>query len=183
MRYAGPLTPKQAAAFWTLSALNGDDLRRLAFQWLEEGLESDGVNILVGETDVTLRDHGRLFERCLTELGVSIESKRHAAWMLAQTLLRSVEAGGDPLDATYDILAMLHYPGFVLFAPRNCAPDGKAYAGEELGIEHMLGLYYTLDEYGLFKAESRRFMEELRVECLRVLAEFYTTPPTDLLDA
>ncbi|MBL8545101.1 MAG: hypothetical protein JNL81_01480 [Hyphomonadaceae bacterium] len=178
MRYAGPLTPVQASAFWRLGRLNGDDLGRLAMQWLEEDQPSESVAVLAGESDITLAEHGALFERCLRELNVSPPSERLAAWLYIQTLLQAARDGADPLDVVDDALFVDH-KGIALFEPRNLAGDGKAYAAEELGMENLLGLYWTLDDPNLTPKEVKCAMDEMKDECARVLAVFYTEPPND----
>jgi hypothetical protein len=181
MRYRGPLSPEQAASFWRLGMLTGDDISRLAMQWLEEGSESPAVAGLAGQADVTLRDYGAAFERCLRELGADMpSSERAAAWRYIQTLLIATREGTiAPLDATHDILAMNHR-GVALFPVRGLAPDGKAYGGEELGVEMMLGLYWVFDDVDASEKELADTAAELKAECLRVLDAFYTHPPSDL---
>lgn len=181
MRFAGPLTPKQAAAFWKLGILNGDDLRRLAFQWLEEGIASDAVAILAGEQDTTVREHGVLFERVLRECQAAVPSEPEAAWLYIQTILHAVSDGYDPLDGAHDILTM-DRRGVALFPLRYLAGEGRPFAGEELGIEGILGLYYELDDVDLRPKDALRAMQDLRAECARVLVAFYTEPPPEVSD-
>jgi hypothetical protein len=178
MRYNGPLSPDQAAAFWRLGMLTGDDISRLAMQWLEEGRESAGLAGLAGQSDLTLRDDGASFERCLRELGTGRPlSEREAAWRYIQTLLIAAREGAiAPLDATHDILE-IDRKGIGIFPPRNLA-EGKPYAGEELGVEQMLGLYWVFDDVDASEAELAEATSELKVECLRVLDTFYTDPPS-----
>lgn len=178
MRYNGPLSPEQAAAFWRLGVLTGDDISRLAMQWLEEGVDSLAVAALAGESNATMRDHGEAFERCLRELGVHATlSEREAAWLYIRTLLIAVRVGAAaPLDATHDILEM-NSRGIGIFPVRNLAPDGKAYAGEELGVEGMLGLYWVFDDSDATQSELEQAATKLEAECLRVLKVFYTDPP------
>ncbi len=182
MRFSGSLTPHQAAAFWRLGLLSGDDIAGLAMQWLEAGAESPNVAVLASEPDVTVRDHGQLFDKCLRDLGVEVSiNEREAAWTYVQALLNAVKEGVmSGLDATHDALA-LHNRGVSLFPTRNLAGDGKAYAGEELGLEQMLGLYWALDDVGASDVEVEAVTRELEAECLRVLDAFYTTRPLNLM--
>jgi hypothetical protein len=177
MRYNGPLSPEQAAAFWRLEMLTGDDISRLAMQWLEEGADSLAVAALAGETGATVRDHGEAFERCLRELGAAAPlSEREAAWRYIQTLLIAVREGAAaPIDATHDVLTM-DRKGIAIFPARNLAWGGTQYAGEELGIESMLGLYWTLDDADASKRVVEQATTDLKAECLRVLEVFYTDP-------
>jgi hypothetical protein len=181
MRYQGLLSPQQAAAFWRLNALTGEDVSRLTMQWLEEGTESPTVAVLAGQSNLTLSDSCEAFEKCLRELGAGqVLSKREAAWRYIQTLLIAVrERASTPLDAAHDIV-MLQRAGIDLFTPRNLDPDGNAYAGEELGIEMILGLYWALKDVCNSDADVAEMTAELRVECQRVLDAFYTKPPPDL---
>lgn len=181
MRYNGPLSPKQAAAFWRLGTLNGDDIARLATQWLEEGADSSVVARLAGQTGLTVRDDGETFERCLRELQADTSlSEREAAWLYIQTLLVAAREGAiAPLDATHDILAMDHR-GIRIFPPRNLGGDGLRYSGEELGIEGMLGIYYVLDDVDAGEKQIAEATAALKTECLRVLEALYTNPPADM---
>jgi len=181
MRYKGPLSPAQAAAFWRLGVLTGEDLPRLAMQWLEEGSDSPEVAALAGQANVTVSEYHDRFERCLRQQGVTlIASEREAAWHYIRTLLVAMREGAiAPLDATNDVLLM-HSRGIALFPPRNLADDGSTYAGEELGVELMVGLFYDFDDGGLSDKAWAQLTEQLRAECLRVLEAFYTEPPPDL---
>jgi hypothetical protein len=105
-------------------------------------------------------------------------SQREAAWTYISTLLIAIREGAiAPLDATQDILE-IHYKGIAIFPARNLGPNGP-YAGEELGIESMLGLYWTLDDLDMSEAERKRMTADLKAECLRVLDAFYSNPPSD----
>lgn len=181
MRYKGPLSPEQAAAFWQLNALDGEDVSRLTMQWLEEGAESPTVAGLAGQPNLTLSDCREAFEKSLRELGAGLLlSEREAAWRYIQTLLIAVrERASAPLDAAHDIVG-LQRDGIDLFPPQNLTPDGKGYAGEELGIEMILGLYWALEDVDHSDAVVAEMTAELGAECQRVLDLFYTDPPPDL---
>lgn len=178
MRFSGALTPAQAAAFWRLNLLDGDDISRLAMDWLEAGSASDNVAVLASETNTTLWEHSARFEATLKELGADpAMSKERAAWFTIRTLLGAIAAGDiNPLDGAYDIIA-LQRAGFDLFPLRNLASDGRPYAGEELGVEGILGLYYELDDVDIRGARAVQATRELRDEAARVLEAFYTSPP------
>jgi hypothetical protein len=92
-------------------------------------------------------------------------------------LIAAREGAAAPIDATHDILEM-HYRGIAILPVRNLAPDGKPCAGEELGIEWMLGLYWTLDDVDASKREIEQATTNLKAECSRVLEAFYTNPPS-----
>ncbi|HYD88530.1 MAG TPA: hypothetical protein VEA80_13725 [Vitreimonas sp.] len=179
MRLAGALTPAQAAAFWRLGLLNGDDISRLAMTWLEAGSASVNVAVLASEPRTTLWEHGALFEAALAELGAEpMMGKQQAAWHTIRSLLGAIVVGDlDPLDGAHDIID-LQRAGFGLFPPRNLAGDGRPYAGEELGIERLLGLYYELDDIDLPEKRAVEAKRELREEAGRVLEQYYTNPPS-----
>ena len=181
MRYRGPLSPDQAAAFWRLDFLTGDDVSRLAMQWLEEDATSPTVASLAGQRDLRLVDCREDFEKCLRELGADApSSKREAIWRVVRTLLIAVKEGTlDALDGAHEIVT-LEREGLDLFPLRNLASDGKPYAGEELGIELIVGLYWTLDDVDSTDAEVVEATAALKAECVRVLEVFYTNPPKDL---
>lgn len=181
IRYQGPLSPQQAAAFWRLNALTGEDISRLTMQWLEEGVESPTVAGLAGQPNLTLSDCRDGFEKCLRELGAGqLLSEREAAWRYIQTLLIAArERASAPLDAAHDIVA-LQRAGIDLFPRRNLTSDGNAYAGEELGIEMILGLYWALEDVDHCDGDVAEMTAELEVECQRVLDVFYTNQPPDL---
>jgi len=169
------LTPTQAAAFWCLRMLNADDLSRLAMAWLEGGATSHNAAVLASERNVTLRDHAALFEAVLKDMGASTLGAKRATWVVIQTLLRAVESGDlGVLDAAQIIVAMQR-EGFELFPARCLAPGGQSFAGEELGIEKILGLYY--DDCDLSDADAEARAGELKAECARVLGAWYTIAP------
>ena len=174
MRYAGHLSPRQAAAFWVVGALSADDMSRLAMQWLDQDISSGSIAILASEPKITMRDHGALFEKCLREAGAGLPSEREAAWLYIQTLLQAVATGFDPLDVVRDVLP-IHYKGIELFAPRNLAGDGQPFAGEAIGFEQILGLYYTLDE-PISRGQVEEVLRDLKMECARVLTTLYADP-------
>ncbi|MBC7767749.1 MAG: hypothetical protein H7124_03100 [Phycisphaerales bacterium] len=149
--------------------------------WLEEGAESQTVAELAGQPDLILSDCRDAFQKCLRELGAGASlSEREAAWRYIQTLLMAVkECALAPRDAAHQIVT-LERKGIDLFPLRNLAPNGKAYAGEELGIEVMLGLYWALDDVDASDTELAQAAEELKAECQRLLDVFYTNPPQDL---
>ena len=178
MRFAGALTPAQAAAFWRLRLLHAGDLSRLAMAWLEEGATSDRVAVLASERDVTLRDHAPLFEAALAELDAPPNlGEKEATWIVVQTLLQAVESGAlDPFDAAHDLI-VLEREGVEIFPVRGLASGGQPFVGEALGIEGIVGCYYQLDDCDLSAREAEHCMNELRAECTRVLSVWYTVPP------
>lgn len=175
MHFAGDLTPTEAAAFWRLNLLNSDDLSRLSMRWIELGLQSDNVGALAAERVLTVREHGPWFEKALGELGADAPaSDEAAAWIVIRALLRAIVDGAvAPLAGASDVIHGIPY-GTALFPLRNLAGDGKAFVGEELGIEKLWGLYYSHDEWGVDQDELAR---DIRLEAKRVLDEFYTHSP------
>lgn len=177
MRFHLPLSPMEAAAFLCLGLLDGEDLQRLAMQWLEGGAESPNVAVLASEPSPTLRDDLALFERCLADMGASFAiSESRAGWLVMRVWLSAVKAGEiRALDATREIIAQLDCKGIRIFPGRNLSLGARPLAGAELGIEHMLGILWGSDEDLMNEPDLDR---ELKVEALRVLDALFSAPQT-----
>ena len=167
MSFPSNLTPHQAAAFWQLKLLNADDVEKLAMSWLEAGFEAPELAIIAGTQSPTLREIGEDFVAALSALTGRDQLSNNEAGRIALAFYLEEMISGrmNAFDASREILKLQHLE-IKLFKKTE-------YAGSELGIEMLLGTYYSIDDIDCPSQET--IEKELISEAKKVLVRITTT--------
>ena len=179
------LTPEYVAAFRRLDLMDADTVPRVAMYWLENGANSEAIAILAGETNPTLREHGKLLDLALLDMGAPANlSREEAYWKLTQFLLTRIAAPDrDPFPEAEWLITKVHCGagGLALFTRTDLPPltERNAWAGEELGLERVVGAVFALDDFdhGSDPPRVEAIMCAIKEEAARALSAFYTIKP------
>ena len=151
-------SPVELAALWRLDLLTARDVVQVCQAWLEEGLgeASPDIAVLAGEIDPRLDDLRPRFERALAALtgprltrdeALLIALRLHLAVALVQPDARFMPA----MDL---VIARFYYASdrrLVVHPARLTERPDETFAGQDLGLEYILGPYWQLEE--LLKGE------------------------------
>lgn len=180
------LTPDQIAAIRHLDLIRAEDMPRFAMHWLENGAASDAVAILAGETNPTLAQHGKLFGTAIADMGGhEPASLEEAYWTLTRLLLGHVAADGQPpFPAASDLVSFAHWPAdhLKLFTRPDLPPvaaRGVRFAGENMGLEGVIGAIFALDDFDHADQPARVAEVErlIKSEAAMALKKYYTIKP------
>jgi len=149
------LSPKEAAAFWRLRLLDSVGAKAVAMNWLEGGASSLNVAALAGELDENFFYVSDLFEKVLADMGVAKRlSARDAVIISMRFLLHLIaEQKIGPFEGMREIINHFDHSDYKIFDewdPRIKNPPrskSNRYAGQDVGIEYLLGIYYSQDDY------------------------------------
>ena len=173
------MTPELAAAYWKLELLPSEDLPVIAMSWLETGHSSHNAAALTGVTQPhpEMSECAPLFEAALRDVGAPMPSRREAAWIVIRDVLARIDNGAlDPM-AGADFLTTGIDSDIQFFQRPDLdgqrSEPGRLFAGEELGFENILGLYWAVDD----GADPAACAAEVKQEARRLLRTLYATKP------
>ncbi len=166
------LDPQVAAAFWKLKLLSTHAIKEIAMHWLEGGAESLEVAALAGDRDGNFFECSKLFERCLSEMGArnSVSEKNSIIIAMRFLLGQIKEEKIDPFIGVGFIISEFNHEKYKLFQerdPRILKPascNSGRYAGQDVGIEYLLGMYYSQDDYENITQQNIREIKKALVE-------------------
>lgn len=146
VREPSPDAPSQppnlplAAARYRLGLLPSSELPSLAMAALEAGLESSSFCELVGEPHPTLVDHGPVFERALRQCSIALPSTAAAIDYLLRHYLQAIASGAlPPRQGMFQVIKELYHPHI------DDQP-AREYVGDQCGLQHLIGAFYSYDE-------------------------------------
>lgn len=146
-------SPVELAALWRLDLLMARDVVQVCQAWLEQGLDeaSPDIAVLAGEIDPRLDDLRPRFERALASLAGPALTRDEALPIalrlhLAVALAQPDERFGAAMDL---VIARFYYASdhrLVVHPARLTERPDETFAGQNLGLEYILGPYWELEE-------------------------------------
>lgn len=131
-------TPREAAAFYALGLVTSEDLPELATEWLCNGLDSQSMRVLAGESAPIMSDVAPLFEAVLNELSVELPDEGGAVLVVLEVYLRQIVSGAiDPFEGM--ALIQNHLGGYFY-------DTSTKFLGDGIGIERMHTWYRELQD-------------------------------------
>lgn len=128
-----------------------------------DGLESESLVLLAGESDPSLSDAVPLFEQALDELGLGMPDDKAARWTLARHVLEGVATGEVEPEAGVGGLY------WQIADPLHRGSEWEEF-GESLDLDEIFGTLLSLDDipepprpfwlFGRRRAEFRRRRQE-----------------------
>lgn len=180
----------EIAAFYRLNLITPDDIEPIATKWMLEDKGGLAVACLASQHHSSLREVSNEFEAALKEIPLRIPDMSEAVKMAFNYHLQQIL--NDPEFYLLHLNAIVHldrdYSGKVnLFNRPDCDQHFRKqrikypntscskFAGQEFGIENLIGLYYQGDDYSEWTVElettrSRNAIQETE----RVLNKFYS---------
>lgn len=83
----------QAAAFYVLGHLSGQELVQIALHNLDSTPQNHSLGLLAGETEPQISEVGPLFEQCLAENQIAIPTMRDAGLVVAKFFAQKIVSG------------------------------------------------------------------------------------------
>jgi hypothetical protein len=125
------MEPIEAYSAFILEKLTSDEIVKLSCQWIEEGYESETLNVLAGEIDPIMSNVAPLFEKVMNELGIHRLSRLNSALILRDHYLKKMVTDKENVvKYSENIYWNIHHE------IEEEYPD-KAYLGDNIEIEYI----------------------------------------------
>ena len=134
-----PNSPDIMLAFLKLDLLNSDEIYKIADTLLNEGKYSDTINDLWASKD--LQTQQNLLEKHAIESGAKLLNVEEARKELLKFLLSNITYGHLPPWETMRFIIN------DVVDNNSLHKNTKKYLGDSMGIEHLIGAFYSTDDY------------------------------------
>lgn len=196
-------SPAEYAAFYVLGQYITGDIKAAAIKLLESGYDGEYIASCVFDLPSELETDETCFEKALLETGLlRLPSHKESVWLALRFYLSKVIE--DPEDASLGLVCKIinlerdwGWGKVELFPRPDCDTYfreqkkkfkyvGSKFGGQELGIENLISLYYSQDDWTYNKANTslnydewfedkrRQLIASLIAEAKRVRDKFYS---------